>query len=146
MLPDTPGASFFHAPCQIPNQALRVGSVIQLPGLAQCPADAGNVLLWAALGDVARLVNLAALNQRVATERVRAPPSRAPWLHRGIYRRGTFGSSPRSMRLSSKSLDRRGVLGGALDQPENVLVAVTVDADGRLSARYPRPRAGRRSE
>jgi hypothetical protein len=47
-----------------------------------------------------------------------------------MNRRGTLGSSTRSMRLSEQCLGRCSVLGGTLDQPENVLVVLPIDADG----------------
>src|SRR5258705_331001 len=113
---------------EIADQLLGLLGVVPLPSLSQHAANSGMQRLRQPLHDVASLVNLAPLNQRLAPEaapdrfreRLRTVDDEQPW-HRRI-------EATRD-EIVDQRLHHGGVLGRAFNEPERVLYAVAVDAD-----------------
>ena len=111
---------------EIADQLLGLVGVVQLPGLAQHPADGRVHWLRQPLHDVASLVNLAPLNQRLTPEaapdrfreRLRSVDDEQP-RHRRI--------EPARDEIVDERLHHGGVLGRAFNEPERMLHAFAVD-------------------
>src|SRR5712691_4281479 len=115
---------------EVADQLLGLVGVVQLPSLAQHPADGRVHWLGQPLHDVASLVNLAPLNQRLTPE---APPDRFRERLRPVD-----DEQPRHRRIEpardeivDQGLHHGGVLGRAFNEPERMLHAFAVDADRR---------------
>jgi len=65
---ETPSQVLFEAPSEVAKKRLGLAGVVHLPGLPQCASHLGVHRFRQAVQDVARLVYLAALNGRVASE------------------------------------------------------------------------------
>ena len=117
-------------PREIADQLLGLAGVVQLPGLAQHPSHRRVQWLRQPLHDVASLVNLAPLNERVASE---GPPDRFRERLRSVD-----DEQPRHRRIEpardeivDERLHHGGILGRAFNEPERMLHAFAVDADRR---------------
>ncbi len=75
MLAETPGASRSSRWARFSDQLFRLLGIIEFPRLTQRLAHAGMQGFGEALGDVAGLVNLAALDRRVAAEGTSPTPT-----------------------------------------------------------------------
>ena len=135
----------FEPASEIPDQLLGLLGVVQLPGLAQRLPDRDMEVLGQALDNVAGLVNLAALDRRVAAE------SLADRLGERLgavddEEAADAGIEAALDQVVEQRLDRGGVLGSVLDDGQLELVARRVDPDGAHQDQLPPGCAGRRSE
>lgn len=127
--PATP-ASALQGAGQGAEQRLCALGVVAVPGLPQRPAGRGVQRLGQPVEDVARLVDRAALDRRIAPEdpadrhrqRLRPVDEEQP-RHRGI--------EPALHQVVEQRLHHSGVLRRSLDRAARVLHAGAVDVDGR---------------
>src|SRR4051812_1912601 len=124
------GPLLVQPPRQVPDQLLGPGGILHLPGLSESLAHRGLRLLGQTLGNVAGLVNLAALDRRVLAKRA------TDRLGQGLG--AVDDEQPHHRRIEAaldqaveQRLNRGGILGGPLDQPQRVLFPRGVDADRR---------------
>ncbi len=123
---ETPFQSRSRTARQIANELFGFVGVVHFPGLPQDALRRGAHGFWQALQNVARLVNLAALDRRIASE---GPPDRLGQCFRAVddeeARRA--GIEPMLDEIVDERLHGRRLFRRALDEAERVFVAVRVD-------------------
>jgi hypothetical protein len=114
---------------QVADQPLGLFGVIHLPCLAQRRAHRGMQVLGQSLHDVARLVDLAALDGRVTTEGL---ADRLGQRFRPIddEQAADFRIQPALDQIVQERLRHGGILRGSLEQTERMFDPVAIDADG----------------
>ena len=130
MLAETPGASRSKTAREIDDQPLRLVGVSKLPGLAQGLAHAGVQGFRQPLDDVARLVDLAALDRRMAAER---GANRLRQRLRAVDDEQAIGLriEPAPRQVVEQSLADGGVLRRPFHHRKRMLFSLAVDPDRR---------------
>ena len=121
---------FFETPGEIAKELFGLAGVVHFPGLTQHASHLGVHRFRQAVHDVARLVNLAALNGRVAPE---GCPDRLGKGLRAVDDEETRNGWIEAAldEIVDQGLHGRCIFRRALDQPERMLVAVHIDAQRR---------------